>query len=117
MRYTLESYLRTHRRKAGLSQSELARLIGADGPTVCRLERGHRRPNLKVALACEFVFQVSLQEIFPGISQEVETSLIERARELHRVVQRRRETPRQRRCLETVRTLGCVHSRDPADDT
>ena len=73
MKHTLPVYLRTYRRQAGLSQRELAGLIGcSDDGAVCRMERSHRRPSLATAMACEIVFGTSLRELFPDMYEEVE---------------------------------------------
>jgi transcriptional regulator with XRE-family HTH domain len=52
-------YLRTHRRKWGLTQKDLARLIGTIGCTqLSRYENSKRAPRIEVALACQVIFGV-----------------------------------------------------------
>jgi transcriptional regulator with XRE-family HTH domain len=52
-------YLRTHRRKWGLSQKDLARLIGSIGCSqLSRYENSKRAPKIEVALACQVIFGV-----------------------------------------------------------
>jgi transcriptional regulator with XRE-family HTH domain len=76
--------LRTHRRLWGLSQRELADLLGFESPThVSRLERGKRTPGLETALACATLFGVSLGELFPQFTLEIEEKLRERLSRLH----------------------------------
>jgi transcriptional regulator with XRE-family HTH domain len=75
------SYLRTHRKRGGLTQDEMAFLLGCrSGTKISRFERLARRPNLKTALACQVVFGVPAHQIFPGVFAEVEKIVAERAR-------------------------------------
>ena len=82
--------LRTHRRTWGLSQQELAEILGFESRTqVSRIEHGKRNPLLETALLCSTSFGVSLDELFPQLALEVEENLrnkISRLREgsLHR---------------------------------
>jgi transcriptional regulator with XRE-family HTH domain len=77
----IHSYLRTHRKRCGLTQDEVAFLLGCQtGTKVSRFERRARKPNLATALACEVVFGVPAHELFPRAHAEVEKSVTERAR-------------------------------------
>ena len=68
----LGNYLRTHRRRSGLSQRELGLLLGyKDGGQACRHERSKTVPPLIAALAYEVVFRVPVSVLFPGIHAEV----------------------------------------------
>ena len=61
--------LRTHRRTWGLSQRELADLLGMESRAhVSRIERGKRSPTLETALACSTLFGVSLGALFPQLA-------------------------------------------------
>jgi transcriptional regulator with XRE-family HTH domain len=63
----LPTYLRTHRKRAGLSQDEVAFLIGAQcGPTVSRHEAGDRTVWLADALAYEALFGAPASALFAG---------------------------------------------------
>ena len=76
--------LRTHRRTWGLSQQELADILGFESPTqVSRIEHGKRTPLLETALACSTLFGVSLDELFPQFAAEIEEKLKERISRLH----------------------------------
>lgn len=72
----LANYVRVHRRRAGLSQRELGRLLGYkdEGP-ISRQERSRSLPPFLVALGFEIVFQVPVSEIFPGIRASVELAV------------------------------------------
>jgi transcriptional regulator with XRE-family HTH domain len=48
---------RACRKRSGLSQAEVARLLGFSTPSpISRIEHAHREPDFKTALACEFLF-------------------------------------------------------------
>ena len=71
--------LRTYRRTWGLSQQELADILGFESRThVSRIEHGKRTPHIETALACSTLFGVSLDELFPQLAEEVEERLRER---------------------------------------
>jgi transcriptional regulator with XRE-family HTH domain len=66
--------LRTHRRTWGLTQRELAELLGFESPThVSRLEHGKRVPGLETALFCATLFGASLGDLFPQVAAEAES--------------------------------------------
>jgi len=75
----IANYLRLHRRKSGLSQRELAQIVGSlTEIPVSRHERSFTIPALLVALGYEVIFQVPISEIFPGLYQTVEAGIEER---------------------------------------
>jgi DNA-binding XRE family transcriptional regulator len=75
----LPNYLRTHRRKVGLTQRELGHILGHcnEGP-MFRHERFRATPSLVVALSYEIIFRVPISEIFAGLRDEVEGHVEER---------------------------------------
>jgi putative transcriptional regulator len=75
----LRQYLRTHRLKAGLTQSELATLIGISEDVISGIERDFHGPTLRVAFGLARVFGVPVNDLFPGVFGEVEAGLAERA--------------------------------------
>ena len=81
----LNNYLRTHRKRLGFSQSEIARLCACHcGTKVSRYERFEREPTLRNALIFEAIFHMPVRQLFPGIFQEVEHRTILQARALLR---------------------------------
>ena len=83
MSSAFSSYLRTHRRKAGLTQSDVAFLLGlSSGQTIGKYEALVRLPSLRTALACCTVFDLPLDELLPGEASKVDRLVIERARAL-----------------------------------
>src|SRR6185295_1549831 len=100
----LPNYLRAHRKRLGLSQEEVAFLLGTPGGAkVCRYERFSRQPNLETLLACEVIFPKSVRELFLGLYQKVQMDVVERARVLsHRT---RRKQP-SRHTVQKCASLG-----------
>lgn len=85
MSVPLESYLRTHRKRSGLSQDDLAFLLGsASGAKVSRYERRTIQPKLETALAYEAIFRIPTRELFAGLYQKVEIEVVARAQVLGR---------------------------------
>ena len=79
----LQHYLRTHRRRLGFSQKELAYLLAEAQPGgLSRYENLSREPNLRTAIAFEVIFRVSLREIFAGMYEDVEQQTLDRVRRL-----------------------------------
>jgi transcriptional regulator with XRE-family HTH domain len=69
---SINNYLRTYRKRSGLTQSEVAFLLGCkDAGQVSRYERRQRLPTLRTALACASVLRVPVEKLFPGVQQEV----------------------------------------------
>ena len=68
----LPNYLRTYRKRAGLSQEEVAFLLGCqDGHKASRYELRKRKPNLETVLAYELIFGTPARELFAGVFEDV----------------------------------------------
>jgi len=68
----LANYLKTYRKKSGLTQCEVAFLLGwKHGEQLLRYEKHHRVPTLQVALACEAIFKAPVAELFAGTNDSV----------------------------------------------
>ena len=79
---TVGNYLRTHRKRACMSQRDLGLLIGYKHEgQVSRHERSKTVPPLLTALAYEIIFRVPVSAMFPGfhsaVTQMVEGNLID----------------------------------------
>lgn len=75
--------LLTLRLRSGLSQLELAHILGfTSAVPVSRHERSATVPNLLTALGYEIIFRVPVSELFPGLYQTIETGIEERLAEL-----------------------------------
>ncbi|MDO8473128.1 MAG: helix-turn-helix transcriptional regulator [Dehalococcoidia bacterium] len=79
----LDNYISTHRRMAGLSQDELAVLMGNEmRESIGRYEQGIRRVDLHGALALEVILDEPLQYLFAGVSEKVRADVARRAKAL-----------------------------------
>ena len=85
----LPNYLRTYRKRSGLSQEEVAYLLGSQcGSKVCRYERFTQQPNLETGLACELLFRTPMRELYAGTHQKVGNRLVKRIQALIRRLNR-----------------------------
>jgi transcriptional regulator with XRE-family HTH domain len=74
------NHLKKHRRRLGLSQAELAYLLGVgSGTKICRYERFLLEPKLRTVLAYEILFQKPARELFAGLYVEIEAQVRRRA--------------------------------------
>jgi len=99
------SYLKSHRKRAGLSRRELAGILGLLSENqIGRHERGAFLPTLVMAVGYEIVFQVSIAELFPGVydsvRQEIEGRLTDFENELQESSAKGRKAARIARRLE-----------------
>ncbi len=77
-------YLRTHRRVWGLTQKELARLLGFKSREhLSRIENGKSAPTVESALACQVLFGIPPSAMFPRAYDEVEERVIRDVYERH----------------------------------
>lgn len=77
--YLPRCYLRTHRRVWGLTQREVAGLLGLKSASaVSRLEHAKckRGPNYETALACQVLFGIEPRDMCPAIHRKVEDRVI-----------------------------------------
>ena len=79
----LSNYLRTFRRRAGLSQRDVAYLLGGhDSTCVSRYEHFTRSPSFQVVLAYAVIFHLPIDDLFCGEYLKVEGVVHHRARRL-----------------------------------
>lgn len=107
MSHRLPNYLKTYRKKAGLSQNEAAFALGlSDGNKVSRYERGAQKPGLEILLAYETLFGVPARELFGGLYDEIERDTRRRAKALAWRLEKGPEDPLTARKLETLRRVA-----------
>jgi transcriptional regulator with XRE-family HTH domain len=107
----LENYLRTYRKRSGLTQQEVGYLLGcANGALVSRYEKRHRLPPLETALACEEIFGVSVSELFAGVRQAAGRDVGKRRLELRARLQAK--TPNARDARMTAHKLRSLDHRE-----
>lgn len=99
----LDNYLRTHRKSLGLSQKELAFLLGHKHRTrVSRYERGVRVPKIETVVALETVFQNPIRKLFEGTYDRVCAGVRARAKELAQQVDALPDSKATRRKYEAL---------------
>jgi len=111
-RTKLNNYLRAYRKRSGLSQDEVAYLLGSStGTKVSRYERGGRQPNLDTALAYEAIFRVPTRVLFAGRQQKVDQAVRRRVARLQERIGVQNQSLRGSRKLAALAAI-----REPARD-
>lgn len=108
----LPIYLRTLRKRSGLSQRELAFLLRISSAMLSKLERLERRPTASVVIAAEIIFGASSRDVFPSLYEQVEAEIMQQAAILYE----RLETQRNERSKEKCRLLLNMIQRVPSLD-
>ena len=108
--------LRTLRKKSGLSQRELAYVLGSRSElSVVKHERSEAIPSLLTALAYEVIFQVPISSQFRGLYTSVEAAIEERLAELEQRLQQC--DAKDRSAVVTARKLEFLNMRrEPYSD-
>ena len=110
----LPNYLRAHRKRLGLSQDEIAYLLGAEsGAKVSRYERFVRGASFETALACEAVFQRSASQLFAGLYQKIEKEVAARAKTLIDRLDMRNPNRNTARKRQTLAEMAATKSKKP----
>ncbi|MDE1965992.1 MAG: helix-turn-helix domain-containing protein [Patescibacteria group bacterium] len=83
MPHRLPNYLRAYRKRCGLSQEELALLLGlAEQGTVSHIELYEKVPSSTVFVASEIIFDVPPCDLFPKLYVVTEEAVLQRAKAL-----------------------------------
>ena len=102
----LQHYLRTHRRRHGFTQSEIALLLGASSDTkVSRYESFRRNPGVITVFAYEIIFNRPARELFAGTYDAVRRDVHERAGRLIKTLEPKAKHRRTARKLQLLRTI------------
>jgi DNA-binding XRE family transcriptional regulator len=102
----LKNYLLTYRKRTGLSQDELAFLLGiGSGTTVSKHETGARKPLLKAALSYEIILGESACELFAGWYLELALAIRSRAAKLRARLAAAPATPANIQKLKAIKRL------------
>lgn len=73
----MDNYLKTQRRRLGLTQGEVAALLNiSSGGALSRYEKGCKAPNLKTALRLSILYQTSFKKLFPKLYEELEYQIL-----------------------------------------
>jgi DNA-binding XRE family transcriptional regulator len=75
----LTSYLRSHRMHAGLTQQELAEIVGfIANHQISKHERSRSIPTLLVSLSYSAIFCVPVEQLFPGMNETIQFNIDDR---------------------------------------
>lgn len=103
MRRRISNHLRAYRRSRGLTQTELTFLFGEQSATnISRSERGERVGTMDLAFACQVIFGIEANHIYPGLFEQIREEVIQR---IHDLRERLREVPRTQRTAAKLRLL------------
>jgi hypothetical protein len=82
------SYLRSYRLRWGLSQVDLAYLLGwKTDKVIVGLEKKRTSPSARVVIGCYVIFGTRAAELFPGMFQGIEVEVMARVWELYERIQ------------------------------
>ncbi len=102
----LRNYLRTYRRRSGLSQEETARLLGtSSGTRVSRYENFTRLPSVGGIFGYELIFNQPARRLFGGAYEAVHRAVRARAKRLAKTLAAQAENPRTARKLRLLRAI------------
>src|ERR1035441_6564023 len=77
--HSLNNYLKTYRKRSGLSQRELGQLVGYKNQgQVSRHEQSKTSPPLVIALAYEVIFRAPVATLFLGTRDAVKATIEKR---------------------------------------
>jgi transcriptional regulator with XRE-family HTH domain len=102
----LPNYLRASRKRLGLSQEEVAYLLGVQsGAKLSRYEGFNREPSLETALALELIYGKPAHDLFGGLSHKIEHDVAKRAKALLRKYRKKTRTPATSHKIETLAAI------------
>jgi DNA-binding XRE family transcriptional regulator len=110
----LSNHLLSYRKRSGLSQDEVAFLLGSlSGTIVCRHERQNRAPDIHTALAYEVIYNCQISGLYPGLYKKIKLRVVERAKILgHRKFfsTTRGLVERKRRTIDAISRDGITYN-------
>ena len=91
----LNNYLRTHRKTVGLSQKDVAFLLGKkSGSCISKFEQSKTYPNLRSSLSYQIFFETPAEELFAGVHNQVELQTLNRIAKLITILERKGNNPK-----------------------
>ncbi len=70
------------RKKRGLSQEDLAALVGTKGPAIGRYERGKANPTIEVAIRLADALDISLDYLVGKVDTELDIATLNRMKDI-----------------------------------
>ncbi|MBN1560457.1 helix-turn-helix transcriptional regulator [candidate division KSB1 bacterium] len=100
MQKRLHNYLRTYRRRLGLSQKDAAFLLGGRGKEkISRHERGVREPVLETLIAYSILYDVSLADIYSRLCERQRKAILKQIKAMLQDTPENRENELKRASL------------------
>lgn len=100
------NYLRTFRMRAGLTQQEVAFLLGlSNRKAVSRFERTGQGMALEQMLALQIIFDVSVQELYSSLHLKVEQLALTRVQVLIQKLEREADSKKNRYKRKTLAVM------------
>lgn len=94
----LDNYLKPYRRRTGLSQAELASILGLKTEAqISRFEKRHRMPTVAVAFGLAVALAVPINELFAGLAQHIAKAVRTRRSHLLKKLQNTQPPASQRK--------------------
>ncbi len=107
----LPNYFRTHRKRAYLSQNDVAYFLGGqNGSKICRYENFSRLPSPETIFAYEVLFKAPARELFAGVYNRVELATLKPAASLEQKLSDQKQTRITSRKIESLRKAVAVAS-------
>jgi transcriptional regulator with XRE-family HTH domain len=76
---TFKNYLRTYRKRVGLSQRQLAAVLGLKSSTrISEMELGKGLPNARECIVFRLLFKRPIEEMWPGIRAHAESKTLQK---------------------------------------
>ena len=101
-----QNYLRKHRRRLGLTQSDIAELLdGRSYKLVSHYETSHRTPTLEAALIFELIFDMPLSGLCPDLHTKVELLVLTRIQKRIDHLKEQSDTPNVRHRLAVLEEI------------
>ena len=105
-RTKLDNYLRSYRRRLGLSQDLVAELLGShSGTKVSRYERRIRTVPLETTLAYEAALGIPVADLFAGRFQKIRKAVKRRAQKIARRLESLPKSPSRSRALDALAAI------------
>jgi transcriptional regulator with XRE-family HTH domain len=113
-----KNYLRTYRKKLGLSQRQVAAIVGfKSSAKICDLELGVMMPTTRDCVAFGVLYKRSFRELWPMLNLEIEAEIDHRIRRLIGELEKDGSGPedRRKRAKEISKRLQAIVDGLPED--
>ena len=103
MKHTQKNYLRTLRLKSGLTQKDVAYLLGLKShEKISSIETRKKLPTIDVVIACCKVYAVKPNDFIRDDVTKIEQNVVHRAKSLYQLLKKQTRNPEIRRRLKAL---------------